>query len=587
MKTKTYTFLLMAAFVLALALSGCIKKKQPPHITFSKVASIVPQDIFEAMRGSVSPDGSRVVYSVYRAGLESLNLVLLDLKSGEKKMLTTGKGFRRSPDWSPDGKQLIYAASGQEKTGLWILDLTSGNERQLLPDSISGIAFAPQWTRQGKVVFSCRTNPASIWSVNPDGSQLQQIEGAEGEFAALSNDEKFLVSFRKDSGNFYLELYDFQTGLSKILLKDFITIGEHPVWGDDNIIYFVAAMGTDPQLHAWSFSISDKTLMRIDSLDHEALRISMLNGNQIALVSIQPEVTVGTLPIEGGELSFVLQDARSQFFLPSWLPGGRGLVFTSGPWRHSDMMVRRNIPWDIGTVEFDKQGQPNIILAKDNEDYGPVYSPDGAWLAFHAHFDNTDDIYITRASLTDGIIKLSDGGIYETGGPDWSPDGNAVVYAAHQQDAPYSRAFIAAFDPATGKPYNVPNEVPLDDFEGSVFSPRFSRDGKKIAFTGSMADGTSGVYTVALTGGKPFCASKYQSGENYSGPEWSRDGNSLFFSSNYGGDRYRLMKVSAGGGEALVVYEGERSVLHPRISPDGKQLAVTIWNNKTNIWIQQ
>jgi tricorn protease len=106
---------------------------------------------------------------------------------------------------------------------------------------------------------------------------------------------------------------------------------------------------------------------------------------------------------------------------------------------------------------------------------------------------------------------------------------------------------------------------------GEEIFPRFSPDGKELAFSGNY-DGNMDVYVMPVTGGVPTRVTHHPMADRMI--DWYPDGKSLLFASGMQSGRNRfnkLFKVGKQGGlpEALPVPYGELGA----ISPDGKTLA--------------
>ncbi len=115
--------------------------------------------------------------------------------------------------------------------------------------------------------------------------------------------------------------------------------------------------------------------------------------------------------------------------------------------------------------------------------------------------------------------------------------------------------------------------VPLAGPPGGESFPRFSPDGKTVAFVGSY-DGSPDLYTIPVEGGVPFRVTHHPGGEFLC--DWTPDGQRLlFFASGYAGlaRQDQLLTAPAGGGlpEKLPVPYGCMGA----ISPDGVWLAYT------------
>lgn len=117
---------------------------------------------------------------------------------------------------------------------------------------------------------------------------------------------------------------------------------------------------------------------------------------------------------------------------------------------------------------------------------------------------------------------------------------------------------------------------------GQEALPRFSPDGKTIAFMGNY-DGNRDIYTIPLTGGVPARVTHHPAGEALS--DWTPDGSGLIYITNgFAGlpRQTQLWTSPAGGGlptRLPVPYAGFGSV-----SPDGVWLAYTPHSTDTRTW---
>src|SRR5438067_1431300 len=84
-------------------------------------------------RPDVSPDGTRPVYASYLGG-QWHQLWLLPLSGGGYPIpLTYGEFDNVGPRWSRDGRQIAFISNRTGTTSLWVVDVVSGEQRQVVP----------------------------------------------------------------------------------------------------------------------------------------------------------------------------------------------------------------------------------------------------------------------------------------------------------------------------------------------------------------------------------------------------------------------------------------------------------------------
>src|SRR5436309_2604157 len=88
-----------------------------------------------------SPDSKEVVYSM--AG----SLWRQKIDSDAAKQLTDAPGYDYQPDWSPDGKHIVYVSYQNDALELWLLELSTGKATQLTNQS--AVNVEPRWSPDG------------------------------------------------------------------------------------------------------------------------------------------------------------------------------------------------------------------------------------------------------------------------------------------------------------------------------------------------------------------------------------------------------------------------------------------------------
>lgn len=143
-----------------------------------------------------SPDGQKVVFT--RQFNNALNLMLLDVETGQETALTDGDAIHVEPRWSPDGANIAYVSSQQDGYfGLYVASFESNalhNIRPLVAGNVSqrdryyysatDHAINPGWSADGKRLYYVSNDEVAwgsgdIWSVdvaNPQDRQRVLVE---------------------------------------------------------------------------------------------------------------------------------------------------------------------------------------------------------------------------------------------------------------------------------------------------------------------------------------------------------------------------------------------------------------------------
>jgi len=170
-------------------------------------------------------------------------------------------------------------------------------------------------------------------------------------------------------------------------------------------------------------------------------------------------------------------------------------------------------------VHSTRGGPPVVIETGGLQVEGPAaWSPDSNELAFVAR-KGAREHSIYRVRRTEGAPKRIIGCMSRTYGScevDWSPDGTTLAIA----DWPQRNSELYVFDLASGRSRDV---IALDKV--GVKRPRFSPDGKWIAYAREASMNSDDIYVVPASGGRPRRIT--QAPWYLKGFGWTTDGRSL------------------------------------------------------------
>ncbi len=137
---------------------------EPKRLTFSPGIDI---------GGSFSPDGSRIVFESDRSG--SQQLYVMGANGGNERRISFGGGRYATPEWSPRGDLIAFTRiAGNFRVGVMT---PSGGGQRLLTNSWQD--EAPTWAPNGRIIQFFRTSRGSgktgIWQVDLTGRNERQL----------------------------------------------------------------------------------------------------------------------------------------------------------------------------------------------------------------------------------------------------------------------------------------------------------------------------------------------------------------------------------------------------------------------------
>ncbi len=138
------------------------------------------------------PDSKELIYSM--AG----SLWRQRLDSKEAVQLTDGPGYDYQPDWSPDGKSVVYVSYQKDAMELWLLDLGSWKTKQLTGGG--AVNVEPRWSPDGKRI---------VW-VSTEYNRRFHIFAADVVDGELRNVVRLTGETKSSLPRYYYSAYDME-----------------------------------------------------------------------------------------------------------------------------------------------------------------------------------------------------------------------------------------------------------------------------------------------------------------------------------------------------------------------------------------
>lgn len=155
--------------------------------------------------------------------------------------------------------------------------------------------------------------------------------------------------------------------------------------------------------------------------------------------------------------------------------------------------------------------------------------------------------------------------------PAWSPDSRQLAYVSFEGNQ--SSIFVQTL--RTGNRFKVSSKPGING------APSFSPDGRKLVVTLGGVDGNLDIYVLDINSRRTTRLTTHRAIDTEG--TWSPDGDYIYFTSDRSGGP-QIYRVGANGGTPeRVTFEGSYNA-RPRLSPDGKRLAM-VHNDRGNFRI--
>jgi Tol biopolymer transport system component/DNA-binding winged helix-turn-helix (wHTH) protein len=110
-----------------------------------------------------APAGDRIAF-VRSASPGVEDLFVVPVRGGEPERLTTDEHDIAGLDWTPDGQQIVFAATRTEGAGLWRIEAAGGPPERIA--TVGENVRRPSVSRLGRrLIFEQRSADANIWAV--------------------------------------------------------------------------------------------------------------------------------------------------------------------------------------------------------------------------------------------------------------------------------------------------------------------------------------------------------------------------------------------------------------------------------------
>jgi TolB protein len=503
----------------------------------------VTRDLVPEIHVAISPDGREVAYQSGWSRDET-HIEVRDVEGGRPLALTgEWEGPQWWPLWLPDGRSLMFlnpSGGADHAAGNWKLPRLGGVA--VRPDSADGVAFL-----RGIAISESGADSIAITTANgarfihPVSGVLGQANGSTvrarpdgNALAMMVGNPDYVANWANIAPS---AIWVIVPGKPAVRVTDDVSLNASPAWLPDGTLLYVS--NRDGARDIWAVGLDrdgaprETTRQRLTTgLDVYSISISD-DGRTLAYDRMILRQNIYAIPIPAsGAVS--VRDARpvtagnqvvERFSLSS---DGRWLAFDSNIEGNQDLFVM-----PAGG------GEARRVTRDAGDDFAPNFSGDGSQITFHSTRHGPRAIYLINADGSGEQRLTSDAG--QSLNPAFSPDGLRIAYGTREIALHLlERASIT-------DAWQGPTRLPVPN----GYAPRWSPDGTRLAYDIRRDSSGIGVFTLGGTARTIVRGTPTLSSPSF--PEWSPDGDAIYFAALDANNLRGLYRVAATGGTPQLV----------------------------------
>ena len=391
---------------------------------------------------AISPDGKTIAFS-YQG-----DIFTVPSNGGTAKQITSNAAFDSYPVWSPDGNHIAFASNREGSIDVWVMDANGGIPKRVTTNS--GSEYPLRWKDNSTIMFKASIMPAAksiifagsypqVYTVGMDGGRPKLFSDITMDALDINASGDVLYIDRKGYEDEWRKHHRspitrdvwLKSGDSFRKLTTFDGEDRDPVWSADgkSFYYLSEQSGT--------LNIYHRTL------DGKETQITNHEKNPVRFLSA---ATDGTLCYGyDGEIYTVRKGGQPQ-----------------------KTAIR---------IAADTEGKELIRQIRNSGAYNIKLSPNGKEIGFVMH----GDVYVTSIEYrtTKQITNTPEQERYI----DFSPDGRTIIYDSERNGV--WQIYATTMKNKDEKQFAYATELVeerLTQSDQTSFQPKFSPDGKQIAF---------------------------------------------------------------------------------------------------------
>ena len=391
---------------------------------------------------AISPDGKTIAFS-YQG-----DIFTVPSNGGTAKQITSNAAFDSYPVWSPDGNHIAFASNREGSIDVWVMDANGGIPKRVTTNS--GNEYPLRWKDNYTIMFKASIMPTAksiifagsypqVYTVGMDGGRPKLFSDITMDALDINASGDVLYIDRKGYEDEWRKHHRspitrdvwLKSGDSFRKLTTFDGEDRDPVWASDgkSFYYLSEQSGTLNVYHR--------------TLDGKETQITNHEKNPVRFLSAASD----------GTLCY----------------GYDGEIYTV---RNGGQPQKTAI-----RIAADTEGKELIRQIRNSGAYNIKLSPNGKEIGFVMH----GDVYVTSIEYrtTKQITNTPEQERYI----DFSPDGRTIIYDSERNGV--WQIYATTMKNKDEKQFAYATELVeerLTQSDQTSFQPKFSPDGKQIAF---------------------------------------------------------------------------------------------------------
>jgi tricorn protease len=467
------------------------------------------------------------------------HLFTVSADGGVARRLTSHVGYEMFPRFSPDGRSIAFTGQYDGNTEVYLMPAQGGVPRRLtytatlarddVADRMGPNNIVLAWRDNQTVVYRSRriewnAFKGQLFYASVEGGVPEQLPLPRGGWCSFSPDggklaynrvfREFRTWKRYRGGQADdIWIYDFATRTTQ-------NITEHPaqdifpMWHGDQV-YFLSDRDEYRRMNLFVYHTANRTTRQVTRFTEFDIKFPSLgdqaivfeNGGYLYRFDLDREHAVrvpirihedfalgrgGLTDVSGATTTFdVAPDGARAVF------GARGDVFT--------------VPAKHGPTR-------NLTRTPGVHERNAAWSPDGKWIAYVSDASGEDELYLQPQDGSEPPRQLTTGGDTYKYRPLWSPDGRRLLWSDKM-----NRLQFVHLD---SKEVTLVDHAPAWEIHDFAWSP----DSRWIAYLRPEERRFPNIYLYSLDTRRKVQAT--DGWFNVSSPEFSSDGQYLFFASD-------------------------------------------------------